>query len=71
MKKYVIGILMAMALRCGVVSASEKCASCDGTMYFTGQTKTDRGKHVLHVQVSLGACLVDTGAVFDAAVGRQ
>ena len=44
MKKYVIGILVALSVMCGVASASEKCASCNGSMYFTGKTKTDWGK---------------------------
>lgn len=44
MKKYLAGIAFLLAVMCGIAFASENCPTCGGSMYFTGQTKTDWGK---------------------------
>jgi len=47
MKKYVIGLIISGLVifsGIGIAMAGENCPSCGGSMYFTGETKTDWGK---------------------------
>jgi len=43
MKKFILAVLAASALST-IALAGENCASCGGSMYFTGKTKTEWGK---------------------------
>ena len=44
MKRCVIGLLLVLWVVSGLAIAAERCPTCGGLMYFTGETRTDWGK---------------------------